>query len=47
MKALVGVRELEELLEVYNKYTGKVNELYNSELIIVPSTTSVPTSQEE
>jgi len=42
----VSVKELLELLEEYNKYMEQVNELYDvssNGIIIIPSTTSVPT----
>ena len=42
----MSVKELLELLEEYNKYMEQVNELYNvssNGIIIIPSTTSVPT----
>jgi hypothetical protein len=43
----VNIKELKELLEAYNKYME--NEFYyftSKEIIIVPSTTSVPIPEE-
>ncbi len=45
----VNILELKELLEAYNKYMEQVNEFYyftSKEIIIVPSTTSVPIPEE-
>jgi len=45
----VNILELKELLEAYNKYMEQVNEFYyftSKEIIIVPSTTSVPIPKE-
>ena len=47
--SVVNILELKELLEAYNKYMEQVNEFYyltSEEIIIVPSTTSVPIPEE-
>jgi len=47
-KDSVSVKDLLELVEEYNKYMEQVNQLYDvfpeKDIIVVPSTTSVPTT---
>ena len=46
----MNILELKELLEAYNKYMEQVNEFYyltSEEIIIVPSTTSIPKEVEK